>query len=136
KLEHSKEDDSPNYQRPAGVPRDFSDHVRLMFDLMVLAFQTDSTRVITFMYANEGSNRSYPSVEVREGHHELSHHGRNQEKLDKIARIDKYHISEFAYLLEKLASVEENGKRLLDNCMVMIGSGLGDGDSHNHDKLP
>ena len=136
KLGTSKDDESPNYPRPAGVPRDFGEHVRLMFDLMVLAFQTDQTRIISFMYANEGSNRSYAPVEVTEGHHELSHHGRNQEKLDKIARIDKYHITEFAYLLEKLASVQENGARLLDNCMVMIGSGLGDGDRHNHDNLP
>jgi len=136
KLGTSKDDESPNYPRPAGVPRDFGEHVRLMFDLMVLAFQTDQTRIISFMYANEGSNRSYAPVEVTEGHHELSHHGRNQEKLDKIARIDKYHITEFAYLLEKLASVQENGGRLLDNCMVMIGSGLGDGDRHNHDNLP
>jgi hypothetical protein len=118
------------------VPRDFGEHVRLMFDLMALAFQTDQTRVITFMYANEGSNRSYAPVEVREGHHELSHHGRNKEKLEKIARIDKYHMTEFAYLLEKLSGIQENGQPLLNNCMVMIGSGLGDGDRHNHDNLP
>lgn len=136
KLQHSKEDDSPNYPRPAGVPREFSDHVRLMMDLMALAFQTDSTRVITFMYANEGSNRSYPAIEVREGHHELSHHGRDQEKLTKIAKIDKYHMAEYAYLLEKLAGIQENGQRLIDNCMIMIGSGIGDGDRHNHDDLP
>jgi hypothetical protein len=136
KLVNPKEDESPNYPRPAGVPRDFGEHVRLMFDLMTLAFQTDQTRVITFMYANEGSNRSYVPVEVREGHHELSHHGRNKEKLEKIARIDKYHMTEYAYLLEKLSSVTENGTKLLDNCMVMIGSGLGDGDRHNHDNLP
>jgi hypothetical protein len=136
KLEHSKEDDSPNYQRPAGVPRDFSEHVRLMFDLMTLAFQTDSTRVITFMYANEGSNRSYPTVEVKEGHHELSHHGSDKDKLEKIGRIDKFHVTEYAYLLEKLSGIEENGQKLLDNCMVMIGSGLGDGNAHNHHDLP
>ncbi len=136
KLQHSKEDDSPNYPRPAGVPREFSDHVRLMLDLMALAFQTDSTRVISFMYANEGSNRSYPAIEVREGHHELSHHGRDKDKLTKIAKIDKYHIAEYAYLIEKLANIQENGQRLLDNCMVMIGSGIGDGDRHNHDNLP
>lgn len=136
KLGSPKDDESPNYPRPAGVPRDFSEHVRLMFDLMALAFQTDQTRVISFMYANEGSNRSYTPVEVKEGHHELSHHGRNKEKLEKIARIDKYHMTEFNYLLEKLAGIQENGARLLDNCMIMIGSGLGDGDRHNHDNLP
>jgi hypothetical protein len=136
KLGTPKDDESPNYPRPAGVPRDFSEHVRLMFDLMALAFQTDQTRVISFMYANEGSNRSYAPVEVKEGHHELSHHGRNKEKLEKIARIDKYHVAEFNYLLEKLAGIQENGQRLLDNCLVMIGSGLGDGDRHNHDNLP
>lgn len=137
KLGQSKDDESPNYPRPVGVPREFSAHVRLMFDLMTLAFQTDSTRVISFMYANEGSNRSYPTAEVREGHHELSHHGRNKDKLEKIARIDKYHIDEFAYLVEKLSQIEEpGGGKLLDNCMLMIGSGLGDGDRHNHEDLP
>jgi hypothetical protein len=136
KLGAPSDDESPNYPRPAGVPRDFSAHVRLMFDLMALAFQTDQTRIISFMYANEGSNRSYVPVEVREGHHELSHHGRDKTKLEKIARIDKYHMAEFAYLLEKLSSIQENGVKLLDNCMVMIGSGLGDGDRHNHDNLP
>lgn len=136
KLGTPKDDESPNYPRPAGVPRDFSEHVRLMFDLMALAFQTDQTRIISFMYANEGSNRSYVPLDVKEGHHELSHHGRSKEKLEKIARIDKFHINEYAYLLEKLAGIQENGQRLLDNCMVMIGSGLGDGDRHNHDNLP
>jgi hypothetical protein len=137
KLGQSKDDESPNYPRPVGVPREFSAHVRLMFDLIALAFQTDSTRVISFMYANEGSNRSYPTAEVREGHHELSHHGRNKDKLEKIARIDKYHIDEFAYLVEKMSQIEEpGGGKLLDNCMLMIGSGLGDGDRHNHEDLP
>jgi hypothetical protein len=136
KLGQSKDDESPNYPRPVGVPRDFSDHVRLMFDLIALAFQTDSTRVISFMYANEGSNRSYPAAEVREGHHQLSHHGRDKEKLEKIGRIDKYHLDEFAYLVDKLAQIKEPNGTLLDNSMLMIGSGIGDGDRHNHENLP
>ncbi len=125
-----------NYARPAGVPKKFEDHTKLLFDLMTLAFQTDSTRVISFMYANEGSNRNYPEIKVDDGHHDLSHHGKNDEKQAKISQINHYHITLLAHLLERLAEIQEGDRSLLDNCMILYGSGLSDGDRHNHDDLP
>ena len=122
--------------RPSGVPSDYREHIRLMTDLLVLAFQTDSTRVGTFVYANEGSNRSYRIIGVSEGHHDLSHHGNNGEKLEKIKQINTFHMQQFAYLLSRLRDVREGEGTLLDNCMVMYGSGNGDGNRHNHDELP
>jgi hypothetical protein len=103
---------------------------------MALAFQTDTTRICTFMYANEGSNRSYPFLDVREGHHELSHHGGDKEKHRKIRDINRFHIEQFAYLLERLKNVKEGESNLLDNVMIVYGSGIGDGNRHNHDDLP
>jgi hypothetical protein len=122
--------------RPLGVPSDYQEHIRLMTDLLVLAFQTDVTRVATFPYANEGSNRSYRLINVPDGHHDLSHHAGNRDKLDKIRRINRFHITQFAYLLERLKSIPEGNSTLLDNCMIVYGSGNGDGNRHNHDNLP
>lgn len=127
----------PDFPLPAGRPNDFEQHARLMCDLMVLAFQANLTRVITLPFANDGSNRSYKAINVSEGHHELSHHQRNAEKQAKIQKINKYHIEQLAYLLGKMKQVKEsNGKTLLDNMMLVYGSGIGDGDRHNHDDLP
>lgn len=121
---------------PAGVPKDYGEHIRLMGDLIALAFRTDTTRVATFVLANEGSNRSYPFIEVPEGHHELSHHGGDAKKHEKIRKINRFHVEQFAYILEKLKSIPEGEGSLLDNCMIVYGSGIGDGDRHNHDDLP
>lgn len=131
-----KELEVPDYPRPAGVPKDFAEHLKLMFDMFVLALQTDSTRIVTFMYANDSSNRGYPQIGVREGHHDLSHHGRDEEKQKKIARINVFHMEQFAYLLGKLRDVKEGGGNLLDNLMLVYGSGIADGDSHAHHDLP
>ena len=131
-----KEQGVPDFPRPAGVPEEFDKHLELMFSLMTLAFQTDSTRVITFMFTNAGSNRSYPQIDVGDGHHSLSHHGNNKEKQEQISKINRYHVSQLAYFLKKLSDVREGEGRLLDNCMVMYGSGIGDGNRHNHDDLP
>ena len=128
--------DLSNFPRPSGVPADFVQHLRLMFDLMTLALQTDSTRILTFMYTNDSSNRSYPALGVKEGHHDISHHGRNQEKQEKIAKINKHHVEQFAYFLGKLKAAKEGERSLLDNCMVMYGSGIADGDAHAHHDLP
>jgi hypothetical protein len=123
--------------RPTGVPKDYKDHVRLMGDLLALAFQADLTRVATFVFANDGSNRSYKDdIGVGEGHHDLSHHGKKKEKLEKIQQINTFHISQLAYLLERLKAVKEGEGTLLDHCMIAYGSGIGDGDRHNHDDLP
>ena len=126
----------PAAARPAGTPREFAEHVRLMMDMIVLAFQTDSTRIVTFMYQNEGSNRSYPEIGVRAGHHELSHHGGNPEKQAQISKINRYHLGLLAEFLQKLDAVKEGDGTLLHSAMIMYGSGISDGDRHNHDDLP
>jgi hypothetical protein len=126
----------PDYNRPTGIPRAYEDHLKLMFDLLTLAFQTDTTRISTFIMAHDGSNRQYPFIGVRDGHHDLSHHQGDEEKLAKIAKINRFHTTQFAYFLEKLKSINEGDGTLLDNCMIVYGSGLGDGNRHNHDNLP
>jgi hypothetical protein len=130
------EKDVPDYPRPAGVPSDFAEHVRQMMDMLVLALQTDSTRLATFMYTNDSSNRSYPNLDVNDGHHDLSHHGGSREKQRKISKINLYHMEQFAYLVGKLKSVKELGGTLLDHSLVMYGSGIADGDAHEHGNLP
>jgi hypothetical protein len=122
--------------RPAGVPDELGEHIRLMFDLIALAFQCDVTRICTFMYANEGSNRNYPSINVNEGHHDLSHHGGDAKKHAKLKIINRFHVEQFAYLLGKFRSIKEGAGTLLDHSMIVYGSGISDGDRHNHDDLP
>ncbi len=127
----------PSMAEPAGVPKEVKDHIHLMADLLVLAFQTDLTRVATFPLANDGSNRPYPFIGVPEGHHDCSHHGRDPKKMGKIKKINTFHAEQLAYLVGRMASVKEaNGKTLLDNLMLVYGSGIGDGNRHNHDDLP
>jgi Protein of unknown function (DUF1552) len=125
------------FERPAGIPEEFDEHLRLMCDLMVLAFQTDSTRAASFMVTKEATDRNYPWLGFTDGHHELSHHGNDAEKNRKLREIDRYHISILAYMIEKMMTVEEaGGTTLLDNAMVLYGSGLSDGDRHDHVNLP
>jgi hypothetical protein len=121
---------------PAGVPGTYEDHIRLMCDLLVLAFQSDATRVATFVLANEGSNRPYPFISVPEGHHDLSHHGNDQAKKAKIRDINTFHVRQLAYLLERLQAIPEGDGTLLDHAMIAYGSGNSDGNAHNHDNLP
>lgn len=132
----NSEVDVPDFPRPAGVPKNIDEHVRLMMDMSVLALQTDSTRVLTFMYTNAGSGRSYPQIGVSEGHHGLSHHGRNPQKQAKISKINRHHVTHLAYFLDRLGSIQEGERTLLENCMIMYGSGIADGDRHNHEDLP
>jgi Protein of unknown function (DUF1552) len=123
--------------RPQGIPEDFDEHLRLMCDLMVLAFQTDSTRACTFMVTKEATDRNYPWLGFTDGHHELSHHGNDQEKNRKIRAIDQYHISILGYMIEQMMSIQEaNGTNLLENSLVLYGSGISDGDRHDHINLP
>ncbi|PAY16635.1 hypothetical protein CKO51_25295 [Rhodopirellula sp. SM50] len=126
----------PDYPRPSGVPRELDKHSDLMMDMVTLAFQTDSTRILSFMFTNAGSNRSYKEIGVSEGHHELSHHGKSEHKQTQIATINRYHLDRFAYLLGRLRSVREGSRTLLENSMIVYGSGISDGDRHNHDDLP
>ena len=125
------------FPRPEGIPEDFDEHLRLMSDLMVLAFQTDSTRASTFMVTKEATDRNYPWLGFTDGHHELSHHGGDAEKNRKLREIDRYHISILAYMVEKMMGIEEaDGTTLLDNAMILYGSGISDGDRHDHVDLP
>lgn len=126
----------PDYDRPTGIPKSYEEHLRLQFDLLALAFQTDTTRISSFIMAHDGSNRQYPFIGVRDGHHDLSHHGNDEEKLAKIAKINLFHTTQFAYFIQKLKSIKEGNGTLLDNCMIVYGAGLGDGNAHNHDNLP
>lgn len=130
------EEGVPDYPRPAGVPREMAKHSDLMMDMMALAMQTDSSRILTFMFTNAGSNRGYPEINISEGHHDLSHHGKSEEKQQKIATIDRFHIERFKYLLDRLDSISEGEGSLLDHCMIVYGSGISDGDRHNHNELP
>lgn len=127
---------APDYPKPTAAPSDFGEHIRLMYDLMALAFQADVTRVVTFVAANEGSNRPYPFIGVPEGHHDLSHHGNDAKKKEKIRDINKFHVTQLAYFLEKLKSIPEGDGTLLDHSMIAYGSGNSDGNAHNHDNLP
>lgn len=125
-----------SFERPSGIPGDFREHLDLMSELMVLAFKLDMTRVSSFMWSNEGSNRSYPFLEIPEGHHQLSHHKGDASKIEKIRRIDQFHVEQFARFVERLAAEPEGEGTLLDNSMVVFGSAIGDGNRHNHDDLP
>jgi len=126
----------PDLDRPMGVPADYADHARLMFDLQALAFQGDVTRVITFQLARETSNRTYPEIGVPDPHHPLTHHGGDQEKIDKMAKINAFHVSLFAYYLEKLKVIPEGGGNLLDHSLILYGSGMGNPNVHDHTDLP
>ncbi len=107
-----------------------------MADLLVLAFQCDLTRIATFVFANDGSNRSYPSIGVPDGHHDLSHHGGDPAKQARIAAINRFHVEQLAYFLERLKSIPEGDGSLLDHCLIVYGSGISDGNAHAHDDLP
>ncbi|MEE2934403.1 MAG: DUF1552 domain-containing protein [Planctomycetota bacterium] len=130
------EEGVPDYPRPSGVPRELAKHAELMMDMLMLAMQTDSTRILSFMMTNAGSNRSYPEIGVSQGHHESSHHGKSADKQQNIAKINRFQIDRFEYLLRRLRGISEGQGTLLDHCMIVYGSGISDGDRHNHDDLP
>lgn len=122
--------------KPAGVPVTFEEYSELMFDLMVAAYQTNSTRIITLMMGREGSNRTYRPVGVPEAHHGLSHHMHAAEKIEKLARINLHHITLFEKLIAKMAATPDGGGTLLDHSLIVYGSGLSDGNAHWHHDLP
>ncbi len=122
--------------RPTGIPQDFRAHARLLADLIVLAFRADLTRVVTFVLGNDGSNRGYRELGVADGHHDLSHHGGDPAKHAKLRVINRMHVAQFAYLVERLKAVPEGTGTLLDQCMIVYGSGISDGDRHDHSDLP
>jgi hypothetical protein len=126
----------PDLERPVGVPAAFADHAKLMFDLQVLAFQADITRVVTFQLARELSNRTYPEIGVPDPHHPISHHGNDPEKLAKIAKINAFHVSLFGQFIEKLKATKDGDGSLLDNTVYVYGSGMGNSSIHDHENLP
>jgi len=123
-------------ERPIGAPQDWEDHVKLMFELQVLAFQADITRVITFQVSREVSTRTYPQIGVLEGHHPISHHQLDPVKIAQLTKISGYHVSLFAYYLERLKATQDGSGTLLDNSLILLGSGLGNPDVHDHTNLP
>jgi len=127
----------PAVATPPGIPANFEDYIQVMFDMMVLAFQTDSTRIGTFLLANEGSNRAFPEIDIAEGHHFLTHHQGKQEMIDKVAEIDLWYTKHFARFLEKMEQTKDvDGQSLLQNSMIVYGSGNADGNRHTHTNLP
>lgn len=132
----AKENPIRDLDRPVGVPASYADHARLMFDLQVLAFQADVTRVITFQLARETSNRTYPEIGVPDAHHPLTHHGNDPRKVERVAKINRFHVSLFAEFLAKLRDTKEGSGSLLDHSLVLYGSGMGNPNLHDHDNLP
>jgi hypothetical protein len=126
----------PDLERPSGVPASYADHARLMFDLQLLAMQGDVTRVLTFQLARETSNRTYPEIGVSDPHHPLSHHGNDPAKIERLAKINAFHVSLFAGYVQKLAATAEAGGTLLDHSLLLFGSGMGNPNVHDHTNLP
>ena len=126
----------PTLDRPEGIPPSFEDHVKIMSDLIAIAFQADLTRVVTFMYSREGGNRAYPSIGVPDAHHGLSHHQNDPVRKARLQQIDQYHVEMFSYLLGKLRDSQDDTGSLLDNSLVLFGSSLSDSNAHLHDNLP
>ena len=126
----------PVIEQPMGIPQVFEEHAKLMFDLMAIAFQSDLTRVSTFMLGREASVRSYPEIGVSDSHHPLSHHGNDPAKLAKIAKINTFHMKLFAYFLDKLRSTPDGEGSLLDHSLLLYGGGISDPNLHSHSPLP
>jgi hypothetical protein len=127
---------APSIQKPGSVPADYASYAKLMFDLMAAAFQTGATRVSTFMLGHEGSTRAYREIGISDAHHPITHHRGNPELIEKVARINTYHVEQFAYFLAKLKSTPDGDGTLLDHSLIVYGSGLSDGNRHQHDDLP
>jgi hypothetical protein len=126
----------PVMERPVGIPDTFEEHAKLMSDLMVIAYQTDMTRVISFMMAREGSNRSYREIGVPDGHHSVTHHQNDPEKIAKVQKIDQHHVKSLAYLVGRLEATPDGDGTLLDHTLLLYGSSIRDGNVHDHHDLP
>jgi hypothetical protein len=140
RIERARKDSEPrklpDAKAPIGIPEKVSEHMDLMYDMLLLAFQTDTTRVSTLMLAVDGSNRAFPEIDIKEGHHHLSHHQNNAEMIEKIRRIDKFHVERFGRFIQRLAETREGEGSLLDNSLILLGGGISDGNAHNHENLP
>jgi hypothetical protein len=126
----------PQMEKPYGIPQDFAEHFKLMTDMITVAFQADLTRVVTFLVTREGTSRSYREIGISDGHHPLTHHRNQIELMDKVAKINLYHVQQFASWVEILKNTQEAGGSILDNSMIVYGAGLSDGNAHLHHDLP
>lgn len=126
-----------DYDLPSGIPASYGEYLDTMYDLMLLAFQTDSTRVITFLQAHDGSNRTFPDIGIHSGHHQLSHHKGAEDKIEQLKAIDRFYLQSFARFLDKLTKTPDGeGRSLADSCLLVYGGGIGDGNQHTHHDLP
>ncbi|MBL8212146.1 MAG: DUF1552 domain-containing protein [Bryobacterales bacterium] len=138
-IEKAEKDNAqidPKMDKPYGVPADFAEHFKLMSDMITVAFQADLTRVLTFLVTREGTSRAYREIGISDGHHPLTHHMNKQDLIEKVTQINTYHVTQFAGWIEKLKSIKEGDRSLLDNCMLVYGAGLSDGNRHTHEDLP
>jgi hypothetical protein len=135
-AERDSKELTPPFAKPNGAPFDYAEHARLMYDLMTVAFQTDSTRIVTFMTGREGSSRAYREIGISDAHHPLTHHRGNEEMIEKVRQINRYHVEQFAYWIDKLSKTPDGDGTLLDSAMIVYGSGLADGNRHTHHDLP
>jgi len=138
-LERAEKDTrriDPDLEKPYGIPADFAEHFKLMSDMVTIAFQADQTRVVTFLMTHEGSSRPYRELDIPDGHHPLTHHRNQPELMEKVRRINEYHVKQFAGFVEKMKAAKEGDRSLLDNCMIVYGAGLSDGNAHLHEDLP
>ncbi len=138
-LEKAEKDNAqinPGMEKPYGVPVDFAEHFKLMTDMVTVAFQADLTRVLTFLVTREGTSRAYRELGISDGHHPCTHHRNQPELMEKVAKINVYHMEQFAKWIGKLKSIQEGDSNLLDNSMIVYGAGLSDGNRHTHEDLP
>ena len=138
-IEKAAKDDTqvdPKMEKPYGIPQDFAEHFKLMTDMITVAFQADLTRVVTFLVTREGTSRSYREIGISDGHHPLTHHRNQLELMDKVAKINVYHVMQFSKWVEILKNTQEPGGSILDNSMIVYGAGLSDGNAHLHHDLP
>ncbi len=138
-IERAESDNAqidPKMPKPYGVPADFAEHFKLMSDMLTIALQSDMSRVFTFLVTREGTSRAYREIGIPDGHHPLTHHRSDPAMMEKVAQINTYHMKQFAAWVEKLKSIREGDMSLLDNCMIVYGAGLSDGNRHTHEDLP
>jgi len=137
KAERFGDPKDPQVETPAGIPESYAEHIQIMFDIIILAFQTDSTRVATLLLAHDGSNHTFPEIGISDGHHELSHHFDNPDKIQKVSDIDLWYVKQLAKFIERLRDTKDvDGSSLLQNSMLLYGSGNADGNAHTHVNLP
>jgi hypothetical protein len=136
KTEKANAQIDPHMEKPYGVPADFAEHFKLMTDMMTVAFQSDLTRVITFLVTHEGTSRPYREIDIPDGHHPLTHHRNQPDLIEKVTQINSYHVRQFAAWIAKMRTIREGDGSLLDNCMIVYGAGLSDGNRHLHEDLP